>query len=245
MNEQDPVVLITGANRGVGLALVKVFAAQGWRVLATARDPARAGDLAELVAGNPKISIEALDVTEVESIAALAARHAGQPIDLLFNNAAVLGDADDEGNQKQKLGGLDQALFTEVMKINAFGPLKLAEALTENIVASTQKKIITLTSGLGSLTMMESMSLFYFYQMSKAALNMGLRALRHDLRPRGVTVGILAPGLVKTQLLAASGYTGEALSPDDSAAGLYKLATTMTIEDAGLPINVDGQVFPW
>ena len=89
------------------------------------------------------------------------------------------------------------------------------------------------------------MSRFYYYQMSKAALNMGLRALRHDLRPRGITVAILAPGLVKTDLLAESGYTGEALSAAQSAAGLYRLVERLTIDDPGLPINVDGRVIPW
>jgi len=245
MDVQAPVALVTGANRGVGLALARALAGRGWRVMATAREPVKAEALAALASANPQVSIEPLDVTRVESIEALAARHVGEPIDLLFNNAAVLGDRHDVGNRRQQLGGLDQALFVEVMKTNAYGPLKLAERLADNVAASRQKKIVTLSSGLGSLSLMGSMSMFYFYQMSKAALNMGLRALRHDLRPRGITVAILAPGLVKTELLAQSGYTGEALSPEQSAAGLLKLVEGLTPEDPGLPINVDGQVLPW
>lgn len=245
MDDKNPVALITGANRGLGLALVKAFAGHGWRVMATAREPAKATALAEVAAGNPLVSIEPLDVTRMESIEALAQRHRGEPIDLLFNNAAVLGDRHDVGNRRQQLGGLDQALFVQVMKTNVYGPLKLAELLADNVAASGQKKIVTLSSGLGSLSLMGSMSMFYFYQMSKAALNMGLRALRHDLRPRGITVAILAPGLVKTELLAESGYSGEALTPEQSAAGLYQLVAGLTPEDPGLPINVDGQVIPW
>lgn len=245
MDANSPTVLVSGANRGVGLALVQEFAGHGWNVLAAARSPEAAPELAALARANPRIVPEALDVTSVASMQALAARIRGRPLDLLFNNAAVLGDRHDVGNRRQQLGGLDEALFDRVMKTNVYGPLKLAETLVDNVLASRQKKIVTLSSGLGSLAMMGAMSRFYYYQMSKAALNMGLRALRHDLRPRGITVAILAPGLVKTDLLAESGYTGEALSAAQSAAGLYRLVERLTIDDPGLPINVDGRVIPW
>lgn len=245
MDANSPTVLVSGANRGVGLALVQEFAGHGWNVLASARSPEAAPELAALARANPRIVPEALDVTSVASMQALAARIRGRPLDLLFNNAAVLGDRHDVGNRRQQLGGLDEALFDRVMKTNVYGPLKLAETLVDNVLASRQKKIVTLSSGLGSLAMMGAMSRFYYYQMSKAALNMGLRALRHDLRPRGITVAILAPGLVKTDLLAESGYTGEALSAAQSAAGLYRLVERLTIDDPGLPINVDGRVIPW
>jgi len=245
MDANSPTVLVSGANRGVGLALVQEFAGHGWNVLAAARSPEAAPELAALARANPRIVPEALDVTSVASMQALAARIRGRPLDLLFNNAAVLGDRHDLGNRRQQLGGLDEALFDRVMKTNVYGPLKLAETLVDNVLASRQKKIVTLSSGLGSLAMMGAMSRFYYYQMSKAALNMGLRALRHDLRPRGITVAILAPGLVKTDLLAESGYTGEALSAAQSAAGLYRLVERLTIDDPGLPINVDGRVIPW
>jgi NAD(P)-dependent dehydrogenase (short-subunit alcohol dehydrogenase family) len=113
------------------------------------------------------------------------------------------------------------------------------------VAASQQKKIIGMTSGLGSLTLMGRMSSFYFYQMSKAALNMGFRAMRHDLGKRGIIVALLAPGMVETDMLAESGYRGKALSPAESAAGLYKLVQGLTLDDEGLPVNVDGKVIPW
>jgi len=241
----SPTILITGSNRGVGLALVKEFAAQGWNVIATARRPAEAADLNALSAANPKILVEPLDVTSVASMRALAARMNGVPVDVLFNNAAILGDRNDTGNAKQQLGGLDEALFDQVMKTNVYGPLKLSEILAGNVAASQQKKIIGVTSGLGSLTLMGKMSRFYYYQMSKAALNMGFRALRNDLQPRGITVAILAPGMVDTDLLAESGYRGKALSPAESAAGLYKLVQGLTPADPGIPVNVDGKPIPW
>jgi NAD(P)-dependent dehydrogenase (short-subunit alcohol dehydrogenase family) len=241
----SPTILLTGSNRGVGLALVKEFAGKGWNVIATARNPQDATELNELAKANPKISVDQLDVSSVASMQALAERWKGVPIDVLFNNAAILGDRNDTGNRKQQLGGLDEELFDRVMKTNVYGPLKLSELLVENVAASQQKKIIGITSGLGSLTLMGKMSRFYYYQMSKAALNMGFRALRNDLQKRGIIVAILAPGMVDTDLLAESGYSGKALSPAESAAGLYGLVAGLTIEDKGIPVNVDGKPIPW
>jgi NAD(P)-dependent dehydrogenase (short-subunit alcohol dehydrogenase family) len=214
-------------------------------VVATCRNPADAADLQALARSNPKILVERLDVASVASMRALAGRMKGVPVDVLFHNAAILGDRNDTGNRKQQLGGLDEALFDQVMKTNVYGPLKLSEILAVNVGASQQKKIVGVTSGLGSLTLMGRMSRFYYYQMSKAALNMGFRALRNDLKPRGITVAILAPGMVETDLLRESGYTGKALSPAQSAAGLFKLVQGLTPEDPGIPVNVDGKPIPW
>ncbi len=241
----SPTILLTGSNRGIGLALAREYASQGWNVIATCRTPAKADELNALAKSNPKVIVEALDVTDVTGMRQLAEKYRGTPIDVLFNNAAILGDRKDAGNRMQQLGNLDDELFVQVMKTNVYGPLKLSETFTEHVAASRQKKIIGVTSGLGSLTLMGRMSRFYYYQMSKAALNMGLRALRNDLQPRGITVAILAPGMVDTDLLAESGYTGKALAPAESAAGLYKLVAALTIEDQGVPVNVDGRPIPW
>ena len=240
-----PTILITGSNRGIGLALAREFAAAGWNVIATARNPGDAKELRALARGNERVRIEALDVTSQPAMRALVGRLRGVPIDVLFHNAAVLGDRDDTGNKKQQFGGLDEELFNRVMLTNVYGPLKLSELLVDNIAASQQKKIIGMSSGLGSLQLMGRMSRFYYYQMSKTALNMGFRALRNDLKPKGITVAILAPGMVETDLLAESGYSGRALSPAESAAGLRKLVEGLTLEDAGVPVNVDGKTIPW
>lgn len=237
----SPTILITGSNRGVGLALVQEYASQGWNVIATCRTPKKATELKALAAANPKIIVEQLDVTKVEQTSKLAAKYRGVPIDVLFNNAAWLGTP----IEGQQFGELDQKLFHEVMDTNVYGPLKLSEALVANVEASKQKKIIGMTSGLGSLSMMSRMSRFYYYQMSKAAMNMGMRAMRNDLQGRGITVALLAPGMVDTDMLVDSGYSGKALTPADSAAGLYKLVAELTPQDKGLPVNVDGKVIPW
>jgi NAD(P)-dependent dehydrogenase (short-subunit alcohol dehydrogenase family) len=237
----SPTILITGSNRGVGLALATEYAAQGWNVIATTRTPQKAKELKALAAANPKIIIEQLDVTDVRQIQKLAAKYKGVPIDVLFNNAGWLGTP----IEKQQLGNFDQELFNEVMNTNVFGPLKLSEAFLPNVEASQQKKIIGMTSGLGSLTLMGRMSRFYYYQMSKAAMNMGMRALRNDLMGRGIIVALLAPGMVETDMLEDSGYSGKALKPAESAAGLYKLVAELTLQDKGVPVNVDGKPIPW
>lgn len=237
----SPTVLLTGSNRGVGLALAQEYAAQGWNVIATCRTPSKAKELQALAASNSKVMVEKLDVTDVRQISKLAEKYRGIPIDVLFNNAAWLG----EPISKQQFGNLDEEMFVEVMKTNVYGPLKLSEAFVDNIAVSQQKKIIGMTSGLGSLTLMGRMSRFYYYQMSKAAMNMGMRALRNDLRSRGIIVAILAPGVVDTDLLDASGYKGESLTPAASAAALYALVAALMPEDKGVPVNVDGKPIPW
>jgi NAD(P)-dependent dehydrogenase (short-subunit alcohol dehydrogenase family) len=236
----SPTVMITGSNRGIGLAFAKHYAAEGWNVIATARSPERADDLKALQGEYPQVAIEQLDVTSLEQIDALAEAYRGRPIDVLINNAAVLGDL-----PAQKVGGLDREEFEKVMTVNVFGPLKVSEAFAEHVASSDQKKIVALTSGLGSLRLMGRMSGFYYYRMSKAALNMGMLGLRTDLKDRGIIVGIVAPGMVNTQLLADSGYDGRSLEPEDSAAGMAGIIAALTAEDKGKPINVDGNVIPW
>lgn len=232
-------VLITGSNRGIGLAFAKWYADQGWNVVATCRSPERADDLNALAAEYDNLSVEQLDVTREDHISALADRHADQPIDLLINNAAILGPL-----PEQSLGGLDYDQFEQTMAVNVYAPLRLSEVLAEN-VAAAGGKIVAITSGVASLTLMERMRGLYFYRMSKSALNMGWRALRTDLKPRGVAVLLISPGQVDTRLLRESGYRGEALTTEESAAGMAEIIADATLDDPGLPINVDGRVLPW
>ncbi len=234
-----PTVLITGSNRGIGLAFAEWYAEQGWNVVATCRRPEQADDLNALAAEHANLSVELLDVTREDHIRDLADRHAGQPIDLLINNAAVLGPL-----PEQSLGGLDYDRFEQTMAVNVFAPLRLSEALADN-VAAAGGKIVAITSGVASLTLMSRMRGMYFYRMSKSALNMGWRALRTDLKPRGVAVLLVSPGQVDTALLRESGYTGEALTTEESVAGMVEIIADATLDDPGLPINVDGRVLPW
>ncbi len=236
----SPTVLITGSNRGIGLALAERYSREGWNVIATARNPAKAEQLVALQQRYPKVAIEQLDVTDHAGIEALAEQYNGHDIDVVINNAAVLGEL-----PAQTVGGLDYDLFEQVMAVNVYGPLKVAEAFATHVENSDQKKIVSVTSGLGSISFAGRMGGFYYYRMSKAALNMGMQGLRADLSKRGIIVGLVSPGMVDTKLLRDSGYRGESLSTRESADGLYDIIAALTNEDEGKPINVDGSVLPW
>ncbi|MGI9291651.1 MAG: SDR family oxidoreductase [Gammaproteobacteria bacterium] len=236
----SPTVLITGSNRGLGLAFARHYSAEGWNVIATARKPEKADELNALAASNPKVVVEQLDVTDLNRIKQLAVDYQNQPIDVLINNAAILGDL--EG---QQFGTLDYDQFELTMAVNVYGPMAMAEAFKQHVAASEQKKIITLTSGLGSLTLMSKMQGMTYYRISKSGVNMGMRAIRANLKQEGIIVAIVAPGMVQTQLLADSGYRGKALTPEESAAGLYEIINELSLDDKGKPTNVDGAVIPW
>lgn len=236
----SPTVLITGSNRGIGLALAERYGEKDWNVIATARRPAGADDLVALQKRYPKLVIEKLDVTDHAGIEALAEQYSNQNIDVVINNAAVLGDL-----PSQTVGGLDYDLFEQVMAVNVYGPLKVAEAFSDHVQGSEQKKIVSITSGLGSIAFAQRMGGFYYYRMSKAALNMGMQGLRADLSKRGIIVSLVSPGMVDTKLLRDSGYRGQSLSTQESANSLYDIIAALTPEDKGKPINVDGSVLPW
>ncbi len=135
LDASQPTVLITGSNRGIGLALARNYAISGWNVIATCRSPERADDLKKLIYDYPNISIERLDVTDLDEIESLAKKYEGIAIDVLINNAGILGDI-----EAQTFGSLDQLSFEKVMAVNAYGPLKVAEAFSDNVALSEQKK---------------------------------------------------------------------------------------------------------
>ena len=122
-----PTVLVTGSNRGIGFALVKNYAANGWNVIATCRSPSKAADLNQLSKQYNSISIEEMDVTDISEIQYLAKKYKNQPIDILINNAGILGNI-----ENQSFGNLDPDLFEKVMAVNALGPLKVAEAFADS-----------------------------------------------------------------------------------------------------------------
>ena len=145
--QASPVVLITGSNRGIGLALAKAYAKSGWRVIATCRDPGKASELTSLAATHPNVVVEALDVASEPSIAALVAKYRGKPIDVLVNNAGTSGNY-----AGQVPGQFDETAFTEIMRVNAFAPLRISTAFLDNVSASEQRKIIAISSGRGSVS---------------------------------------------------------------------------------------------
>jgi NAD(P)-dependent dehydrogenase (short-subunit alcohol dehydrogenase family) len=232
-------VLITGSNRGIGIEFVRQYAARGWRVIATTRDPATATELAALAKTNPKlITVEKLDVANAADIAALAAKYKGQPIDVLLNNAGTLGEP-----ARQSFQQLDYATFEEVLHVNTYGPLAMSRAFLDNVLASKQKKIVAITSGLSSIENTKRFGSLYFYRISKAGLNMAMRTLQVELRSKGVKVGILAPGVVETRLLRQSGFGGQGMTPEESVRTTMRNIDQLD-DSADMRINT-GEKLPW
>jgi NAD(P)-dependent dehydrogenase (short-subunit alcohol dehydrogenase family) len=244
-DQGHPTVFITGSNRGIGLALARNYAIKGWNVIATCRSPERADDLIELLSDYPNISIEKLDVTDLDEIESLAKKYEGIAIDVLINNAGILGDI-----EAQTFGSLDQLTFEKVMAVNAYGPLKVAEAFSDNVALSEQKKIVSMTSGLGSMQITGNTDRFYFYRMSKAALNMGVIAMNVSLKSKGVMSALIAPGMVDTQLLGESGYAGPGvITTDESAIGLMEVIEEISPQtirkNRGKATNYNKGIIPW
>jgi len=243
-SSSPPAALVTGANRGIGLALSTVLADKGWHVIATCRDPEHADELKALAAKHPDVTIERLDVTDNAALDVLAAKYRGRPIDVLINNAGILGDPD-----AQQLGRFDEKTFEDVLRVNAYAPLRVAQAFLDNVAASRQKKIITLTSRAGSLAAVDQARDNYFYRMSKSASNMSMRLLQNDVRARGIVVGLISPGPVDTQMNREWRHgappSPSLQTPMQSAAAVVKLIEQLTPERAAHAINYDGEELPW
>lgn len=237
--ERSATVLVTGSNRGIGFEFARQYAQKGWVVLATARRPEVADDLKVLAAEYPKVKIERLDVTDRTTIEALAEKYLNHPIDVLINNAGILGDP-----EAQTLQDLEYETFTQVMTVNVLGALAVSQAFLEQVGASDQKKIVTITSSMGSLALTRS-GKFYFYRISKAGVNMAMRTLQADVRDRGIIVAVLMPGAVATRMLAQTGYRGPALSPEESVTSLIKVISNLSPGQAGTFMQYDGKTLPW
>ncbi|MBM3515417.1 MAG: SDR family NAD(P)-dependent oxidoreductase, partial [Alphaproteobacteria bacterium] len=251
-------VLVTGANRGIGLEFARQYAAKGWTVIASARDPAAADDLQALAKANARIAVERLDVTDAASIAALAAKHRGSAIDVLINNAGAFG-----ARAEQTFGSFDAATLTEVFAVNVFGPLKVSEAFVEHVAAGRDKKIILISSIAGSIaSVTRPPGGGSYYAASKAAANMAMRGLSQTVKPRGIAVGIYHPGGVDTRMLReAFGMSQDvaevAAERGDALPGNFKALTTeesvsqlmarfadLSLETSGTFISYDSRPLP-
>lgn len=235
-------VLVTGSNRGIGLEFVKQYAALGWTVIATARTPDAADELKALAARHRMIRIEALDVVERASVEALAAKYAGTAIDVLINNAGVLGDL-----SKQQLGSFDYEEFQNVMAVNTYAPLALSDAFRAHVAASAQKKIVGITSGSGIISAPVGGG-SYYYKASKIGLNMMFKTLATDLTGEGIIVAVIAPGAVNTDMRRAAVGAARAakdLPVDESVRAMIKVIDGLSRADSGRALNYDGRILPW
>jgi NAD(P)-dependent dehydrogenase (short-subunit alcohol dehydrogenase family) len=226
-----PTVLITGAGRGIGLEFARQYAAEGWTVIATMRDPAKGAALAKL---GRNVEVHLLDVTDRDAIERLAGELRGRTIDVLICNAGLYGD-----RARQEFGKVDWAEWEAVLRTNLMGPMALAESFVDHIADSERRLIVMMTSQMASTE--EASGGAYVYRSSKAALNNVARNLSQDLAPRGITVVAMDPGWVKTDM----GGTSAPLEPQFSVRNMRKIFAQVGKRQSGQYLRYDGAAHPW
>lgn len=224
-------VLITGANRGIGLEFARQYAKDGWRVLACCREPARAAELKTLVG---EVSVHPLDIGDFDAIDKLARELKGDAIDVLLNNAGVYGSG------PQTLTAIDCDDWAEVFRIDCMAQVRMARAFLDHVAKSERKVIMALTSKMGSVADNSSGGA-YVYRSAKAALNMAYKSLAIDLAPRGIVAAVIHPGWVQTDM----GGNGAPTSVEESVSGMRRVIGRMTPAMAGRFWSFDGAEIPW
>ena len=224
-------VLITGANRGIGLEFARQYAADGWHVHATARAPAEATGLAALAGA---ITLHPLDAADVASVRALKSELGAVPIDLLINNAGVYGP------RGERFGETDYEAWDAVLRTNLLGAYAISEALADNLAASERKLNVAISSRMGSLALLSAPAA-HIYNTSKAGLNMAMRCLSAVLAPRGITTVIFTPGHVRTDM----GGPSAPLGVEESVAGMRAVIERLSAADNGRFFDPDGEEVPW
>ena len=223
-------VLITGANRGLGLELARQYLADGWRVIACCRSPEKASDLKKL---GHKVEMHALDVTSQASIEHLARALNHTPIDVLINNAGLHGD-------RRPFGNTDVALWNKIFEVNTIAPVQILAALLENVAASAQKKVVNFSSKVGSIGDGPTGG-SYAYRSSKTALNMAMVNAAHELKARGLTILLIHPGWVQTDM----GGPTAPVSIEQSITGIRRIIDKSTQAETGHFYDYTGRQLPW
>ena len=222
-------VLITGANRGIGLALAKQFSKQGFNVIATARTPAQASELKAL-----PVQVEQLDIAQADSVAKLATKLKGRGIDMLINNAGI------SGHSSQRFEDLDIEQLTKVFNVNSLGALRVTQALLPNLLLENTRIVASLSSRMGSIAD-NTRGCCYGYRASKSALNSVSKTLAIEFADRDFTFVTLHPGWVKTDMTSdAATYT-----PRQSAEKLYTVITGLDQQSNGQFYDLLGNRLPW
>jgi len=248
-------VMITGANSGIGLEFAKQYAAEGWTVIATHRRAEPPKTLTDLVAKYPKVRIETLDVTNVDHATALATKLADVPIDVLINNAGVYNDrskcsGDDEACPGdwtvENFGNLKFPLLDTILAVNIKGPLIVSQAFYKNVLASTQKKIIAISSSNGTLTGEATPRPgAIFYRMSKAALNREMQIVAASTKKDGVTVVMFNPGPTLTERQEYLDGRAGMLKTSFTVGNMVKTIAKVKTDDTGKFLRYDGVTEPW
>jgi len=230
----NPTILITGANRGIGLEFTEQFAEDGWQVLACCRNPVDARQLQALGERYPAIELHALDVTNYQQMAALADQLGNRPIDILLSNAGIFG------SKGVALGEIDAQEWRQVLEVNTIAPLMLVQTFVDQVAASQQKLIAVISSKVGSIADNSSGG-NYIYRSSKTAVNQVVKNLSIELADRGISAVCLHPGWVKTDM----GGPNAEISTDESVAGLKSILQSAGPAQSGLFTEYNGNSIPW
>ncbi|MBI3420346.1 MAG: SDR family oxidoreductase [Proteobacteria bacterium] len=235
-----PSVLITGANRGLGLEFVRQYLAEGWNVHACARH--LSSEFQVLAKKFGTLSIHVLDVTDHAAVTALAKQLSAAPLDVLINNAGIYGPDDNFSGTGQNLASMDYDLWRKVFEVNTLAPYKVTQSFAPHLEKGGQKKVVMLTSEMGSISEMKDSGMASTcYQTSKAALNMEGVSLAAELKAKGIAVLLLHPGWVKTDM----GGQGAPLSPKESIKGLRKVIANSNLRDTGSYRDYAGRKLEW
>jgi NAD(P)-dependent dehydrogenase (short-subunit alcohol dehydrogenase family) len=230
-----PTVLVTGANRGLGLGFCRQYAQQGWNVLACCRNPAQAIELSKLSESHSNIQVEALDVAHFDQIDSLSKKLSGIGIDVLINNAGVYDD-----NKNNGFGQLDYQAWSNSLLINTQAPIKMSEAFLPHIKHGSKKLIVNMSSLMGSMADNDSGGSI-LYRSSKAALNAAMRSLAIELTGQGIGVLIFHPGWVQTDM----GGLNALIDSKTSVGGMCEVIEKYTPAQSGSFIKYDGKAMPW
>lgn len=229
-----PTILITGANRGIGLEFVKQFASENYHVIACSRNPKLATELNNIASQYNNIDVHQLDITNQASIKALKEQLGNTAIDIFINNAGIyLG-------HHNGFNDLSVADWKTIFDVNCIAPIKLVEYFYSNILNSQLKKIIFISSKMGSVTDNQSGG-SYLYRSSKAALNAAVKSLSIDLKQDGICVLSLHPGWVKTDM----GGPNALISTTESIKGMKKVIENTALKQSGGFFAFDGKEVPW
>jgi NAD(P)-dependent dehydrogenase (short-subunit alcohol dehydrogenase family) len=228
-----PTVLITGANRGLGLEFCRQYSENDWNVIACCRNPAQADELNALGHRCTSIQIEALNVAHLDQIDNLSKKLSNTSLDVLINNAGVYGD-------HHGFGQLDYQAWLNTLVINTQAPVKMAEAFLPQIKCGSKKLIVSISSLMGSISDNDSGGSI-LYRTSKAALNAAMKSLSIDLREQGIGVLTLHPGWVQTDMGGANAL----IDSKTSVGGMCSVIDNFTVAQSGAFIKYDGKPMPW
>ncbi len=224
-----PTVLVTGASRGLGLEFAKQYAADGWRVIATVRDPKRAGSLQAL---GSAVTVHRLDVRDFMATAELGRELAREAIDVAIANAGI------SPGHKISIADIDEDAWLDTFAVNSVAPMALAGALLPALKRGAGKKLIAITSRMGSIAE-NTAGGSYPYRASKAALNAAWHSLANDHRE--VIAVVLHPGWVRTDM----GGSGAPVGPKESIAGMRRVIARLKPSDSGCFFDFEGKELPW